>query len=288
MKVFRKHLALAKWASSIRTEQAFTLVSVLLLTGFLSALVLMITLSTRSSLNAVRVDQESLQARLAADAAISRIIIALENDKDPLHANLLTESRSETRIIFNETPIDVLILPEDGKLDINYAPLDHMGALLNRLGFDNSIVQLALSRLSDARSNNRLLFKALELLPENMRFSPSSALIRDFFTTLTGTRSFNPKTADFLVIETIPNISTTELDALFRFKQGVEDSGGLRILQAHAGRLNNASSSYQILANARLETGVTARREAGVLLQKSISSSATLIYLETAIGNNFQ
>src|SRR5690348_5865700 len=89
--------------------------------------------TTHTDLQIVRNEYETARARTAADAAISLGVLALV-DKSPA-TQWVADGRPYT-LTFDGTTVRVTVQDEDGKIDLNAAPLELLAGLFETLGID--------------------------------------------------------------------------------------------------------------------------------------------------------
>lgn len=249
------------------TEQGFSLVSVLLLTGLLSALAIAVSLMVQSTLSVSLFQRDIVQARLSADAGINRIILALEIKEDSLQLKQPLLNVTRRQFHFQGVTVDLTIEPESGKLDINYARPDHLEAVFKALRVSQEKTEKIIQRLSVARNKRYLFYSIEEILDARDRLGPLPEQLTHFLTVTRNRASFDPRAASQLVLEAIPDLTPDELDAIYRYKAGADANSVNQTLTRHSALFAPPQPIYRILAVATMENGTKARREAIIMLR---------------------
>jgi len=266
-----------------RSSHGFSLVSVLVLIGLLSGIALALSLKTKSVLNISLYQRDILQAQLFADAGINRTIVAIGVKDDPFQLDLPLLVTTTRQMVLQGATVTIKIEPESGKLDINYAPLDHLGSALAVMGIDTVISLSILDKISRARTRRYLFQDVMEIVDSRKRLGLLSILLPRYLTAVRNAASFDPRAADRLILETIPGLAPNELEALYRFKAAASPESLNEVLGRQSERFAHSQPIYRIITEAILPSGIISRREA-IVMVKSDGAGADVISWKTNLA----
>ena len=197
-------------------ERGIALVAVLWILALLATLVLGFVAEARTNLRIVHNDGESAEARAIADAGVTLAILGVF---DPTPAAQWRGDGSLHRLRYAGGTIEAKVEDEDGKLDVNKAPIADLRNLLQRLGAADpdglaaaiESQRRAVAAAADPSVTGRPAPPAFLVLDE-LRALPgmTSALydrLPDVLTVYSGQGSVDPQTAPPDVLLSLPNLS---------------------------------------------------------------------------------
>jgi general secretion pathway protein K len=130
------------------SSRGLALISVLWITGLLAVMAASFASSTRTEARLARNQEENAKAEALADAGIHRAAFRLL-DLDPETA--WRPGRGGYGFALGEGEVRVQIEDEDGKIDLNGAPLELLEGLLTALGLHEPEAQAMADRIGDFR-----------------------------------------------------------------------------------------------------------------------------------------
>ncbi|WP_157961475.1 hypothetical protein [Microvirga flavescens] len=240
--------------------RGFVLLSVVLVIGVVSALVVSLTMEVRSSRANASTERRLVQATALADAGLVRAIAALETSDDRLWARLLNRSEP-ARWRFTGGDVLISLVPETGKVDLNSGDPDLVVNLLRAVVEDGAVAERLVRRLDALRRTRQDLETVRGLLDPDYRASPLARDLEAVFTVWTNLRGVDPRFAPPIVLRQLPGLQEGEAELLVQARdRGVYAE--LSPFIARFGPLLGAKRPiYRAQAEATIE-GVTVRREA--------------------------
>jgi hypothetical protein len=187
-------------------EGGFALVSVVVVAMVIAALAVGLTALVRSAATESAVLRADAEARAGTEAGLNRIILAYARSGDPLRAALAPDGRP-IAWEFAGRRLTLRAQAESGKLDLNAADRDHIGAVASRLFAEPEARARVLARIDAARiARERIAAVAAVLTPLD-RMTARRDDAEAHFTVMTDQRGVDPATAPLLVLETMPFLS---------------------------------------------------------------------------------
>ncbi|MGO4571636.1 hypothetical protein [Microvirga sp. 2TAF3] len=251
---------LGKSCKNDMRSRGFVLLSVLLVIGVVSSLMIGLTMAVRADRANVAIERRLVQAGALADAGLTRAIAALEATDDQLLASLLDRSRP-TRWRFAGQDIFISLIPETGKVDLNSGDPELIVNILHAVVRDTAKADRLVQRLSAMRRARQDLETARGLLDPNDRAGPLARDIEAAFTVWTSLRGVDPRFAPSVVLRHLPGLQEGEAELLERAREH-RAYDELSPFIARFGHLLGANRPiYRARAEVTIE-GATARREA--------------------------
>ncbi len=254
-------------------ERGIALVAVLWILALLATLVLGFVVEARTDLRIVHNDSEAAEARAIADAGITLAILGVF---DPTPGSQWRGDGSVHDLRYAGCAIRARVEDEDGKLDVNMAPLSALRNLFQALGAaDPDRIAAAIDAQRRAARNGadpsitgRPPPPAFAVL-DDLRGLPgmTSALyerLPDFVTVYSGQGSVDPQTAPAEVLMSLPQASPAQVQAYLASR--IQPNGapapqtGQQLLPSSALRV------FTIVSQARTPHGATFTRRAVVTL----------------------
>ncbi len=248
----------------------FVLLSVLLVTAVISALLIAMTISVRADRSNAATERRLAQASALADAGLTRAIAALERADD----SFLSNSAGVARWNFAGHEVIVSLTPEVGKVDLNAGESDLVVNVLHAVIREDAKADRIIRRLSAMRRAGQYVESARSLLDPYDRAGPLARDLEAVFTVWTNLRGVDPKFAPAIVLRNLPGLQEGEAELLVQ--AGARgDYAELSPFVTRFGPLLSASRPiYRARAEAIVE-GVTARRE--VLLAQNTATRAVWV-----------
>ena len=217
------------------SNRGIALISVLWITGLLAIIAASFASSTRTEARLARNQRENAKAEALADAGVHRAVFGL------LDANPETAWRAGDNVYafsLGEGDVEVRIEDEDGKIDLNAAPLQLLTGLLIALGLPEDEAQRMADRIGDFRdedsdpeplgAEDAAYFDAGLLQGAADRpFGAESELlrvlgmtqslyqrVRPYVTVYSGAEGIDPIQAPRPVLEALPGITPQVVEAL--------------------------------------------------------------------------
>ncbi|KAB0264678.1 hypothetical protein [Microvirga brassicacearum] len=240
----------------LRDPGGFVLLSVLLVIGIVSALVIALTMTVRADRTNAAIERRLVQASALADAGLTRIIAALEGQDDPLLSNLSKPIYWR----FAGQEVVVSLVPEAGKVDLNSGDSDLVVNVLGAVVRDGVVADRLVRRLAAMRRDGQGLETVRGLLDPDDRAGP---LARDFeavFTVWTNLRGVDPKFAPSVVLRNLPGLQAGEAELLVQASARGAYAELSPFITRFGPLLGATRPIYRARAEANVE-GATARRE---------------------------
>lgn len=258
-------------------ERGIALVAVLWILALLSLLVLGFVAEARTDLRLTRNDRNSAVARSIADAGVTLAILGVF---DPSATTQWRGDGSIHVLRYDQGTIRARIEDENGKLDVNIAPVPALRSLFQTLGAAHAdqiadaieAWRDAARASADPSSDGRPAppaFAALDDLRSLPGMTPALyTRLPDFLTVYSGQGSVNPQTAPVEVLGSLPGADPAQIQAYMAARQQTSAASGT----ASSGQqLISASqlSVFTIVSEARTADGAVFTRRAVVKLTGS-------------------
>ena len=133
------------------SNRGIALISVLWITGLLAVMAASFASSTRTETRLARNQEENAKAEALADAGVHRAVFGLL-DSDPETA--WRPGGNAYAFSLGEGDVQVWVEDEDGKIDLNGAPLQLITGLFVALGLPEEEAQLIADRIGDFRDDD--------------------------------------------------------------------------------------------------------------------------------------
>jgi general secretion pathway protein K len=133
------------------SNRGIALISVLWITGLLAVMAASFASSTRTETRLARNQEENAKAEALADAGVHRAVFGLL-DSDP--ATAWRAGGNAYAFSLGEGDVQVWVEDEDGKIDLNGAPLQLLAGLFVTLGLPEEDAQLMADRIGDFRDED--------------------------------------------------------------------------------------------------------------------------------------
>jgi general secretion pathway protein K len=133
------------------SSRGLALISVLWITGLLAVMAASFASSTRTEARLARNQEENAKAEALADAGVHRAVFGLL-DLDPETA--WRADRTVRAFALGEGEVRVQIEDEDGKIDLNGAPLELLAGLFLAVGLPEAEAQAMADRIGDFRDTD--------------------------------------------------------------------------------------------------------------------------------------
>ena len=219
----------------VGSNRGIALISVLWITGLLAIMAASFASSTRTEARLARNQEENAKAEALADAGVHRAVFGLL-DADPETAWRAGESVYAFPL--GEGDVEVRIEDEDGKVDLNGAPLQLLSGLFIALGLPEEAAQGMADRIGDFRDDDsepeplgaedEAYFDAGLLQGAADRpFAAESELlrvlgmsqslyeqVRPYVTVYSGAEGVDPIRAPRPVLEALPGMTPSAVEAL--------------------------------------------------------------------------
>lgn len=214
-------------------ERGIALVAVLWILALLATLVLGFVVEARTSLRIVHNDGETAKARSIADAGVTLAILGVF---DPAPATQWRGDGSVHTLRYGGGTIQARIEDEDGKLDVNSAPIQALRNLFHTLGAADADqiaaaidARRAAARATVDQSSGRPAPPAFHVL-EDLRGLPGMtaalyARLPDFVTVYSAQGSVDPQTAPREVLLSLPNIDPAQIQTDLAARSGPHAAG---------------------------------------------------------------
>jgi hypothetical protein len=192
-----------------------------MLAALIAALVIGILASARRLAYDTDRVAAAIETRALAEAGLNRIIAAYANRGDPLRERL----RSDNRPVaweFAGKSIVLRVQAESGKLDLNAGDRSHIDRVLAAL-VPPSAHDRILRQIDEARAGDVRITSIASLLSPFERMASRRDELENHFTVMTGQRGVDPATAPILVLQTLPHLSSEQLERLIAVRQGDEE-----------------------------------------------------------------
>jgi general secretion pathway protein K len=276
----------------LQSSRGIALISVLWISGLLAVIAASFVSSTRTEARLALNQLENAKAEALADGGVSEAIMRLL-DTDPKTA--WRGDRTSHLLALGEGEVQIAIEDEDGKIDLNAAPLELLAGLFRALGLEQEAAQTMADRIGDFRdadsepeplgAEDQAYFDAgLPEGPADRPFATESELlrvlgmtrelyerIRPYVTVYSGAEGIDPTRAPRIVLEALPGI-TRPLVEQFLAAQAEPQAGpqftiadsGLLKLQSYL--VPSREITYTVRATARTQGGGNFLREAVIEL----------------------
>jgi general secretion pathway protein K len=133
------------------SNRGIALISVLWITGLLAVMAASFASSTRTETRLARNQEENAKAEALADAGVHRAVFGL---LDPDPATAWRPGGNSYAFELGEGDVQVWVEDEDGKIDLNGAPLELITGLFVALGLPEEQAQLIADRIGDFRDDD--------------------------------------------------------------------------------------------------------------------------------------
>ena len=217
------------------SNRGIALISVLWITGLLAVMAASFASSTRTEARLAHNYEENAKAEALADAGVYRAVFGLL-DLDPETA--WHAGDADHTFSLGEGDVQVRIEDEDGKIDLNGAPLELLAGLFVVLGLSEDDAQAMADRIGDFRdedsepepqgAEDEAYFAAgLVQGAADRPFATESELlrvlgmtqslyerVRPYVTVYSGAEGIDPTRAPRAVLEALPGITPPVVDAL--------------------------------------------------------------------------
>lgn len=255
-------------------ERGIALVAVLWILALLATLVLGFVVEARTDLRIVHNDGEAAEARAVADAGVTLAILGVF---DPTAGSQWRGDGSVHALRYAGATIQARVEDEDGKLDVNMAPLATLRNLFQTLGAANpdqiaaaidAQRQAVRAGAADPSITGRPPPPAFTVL-DDLRGLPgmTSELYQrlpDFVTVYSGQGSVDPQTAPAEVLASLPEVTPAQVQT---YLAGRTQPNGAPTLQTGQQLLaSSALRVFTIVSQARTPHGATFTRRAIVTL----------------------
>lgn len=217
------------------SSRGIALISVLWITMLLAVLAASFTSSTRTEARLAYNQMENAKAEALADAGVDRAVLGLL-DLDPetaWHADGTVYDMT-----LGDGEVQIQIEDEDGKIDLNAAPLELLAGLFRALGLAEDQAQTMAERIGDFRDEDSepeplgaedpdYAEAGVEAGAADRPFATESQLlrvlgmtpqmyerIRPYVTVYSGAEGVDPARAAAVVLEALPGMTTELLEAL--------------------------------------------------------------------------
>lgn len=164
-------------------ERGFVLLGVLVLCALVGALALALSRATHEDVSDTRLQLDLLTARLHVDNGLVRAVAAMADPENPLHGRLLVPN-AVVELTQDGESVAIAVEAENGKLDLNNAPLALIRAMMAELT-DAGRADSMLQALAEARRTDAPVREVSALLSPAERFGPLPRLFSAHFTVLT-------------------------------------------------------------------------------------------------------
>jgi len=257
-------------ADNLRGAGGFVLLSVLLVTAVISALLISLTITMRVDRSNAALEWRLVQASALADAGLTRIIAALEAVDDPLLPGLNTSIRWP----FAGQQVTIALVPETGKVDLNSGESALVVNVLRAVVQDGVKADSLLQRLDAMRRAGQYLDSVRGLLAPSDRAGPLARDLDAVFTVWTNLRGIDPKFAPAIVLRSLPGLQPGEAELLVQASARRSHSELSPFVTRFGPLLGATRPIYRARAEAAFE-GVKVRREA--LLSHNTSTRAVSV-----------
>jgi general secretion pathway protein K len=137
---------------SLGSSRGIALLSVLWITGLLAVIAASFASSTRTEARLARNQIANAKAEALADGGVNRAVLGLL-DLDPERA--WRADRTVRTMRLGEGEVQIRIEDEDGKIDLNAAPLELLAGLFVAVGLSPDEAQTMAARIADYRDPDR-------------------------------------------------------------------------------------------------------------------------------------
>lgn len=169
-------------SEGLRRGFALPLVLLLVATGAAAAVLLLS--ESRDSRGLVAAETTKIRERLALESVGDVVLAAFRRKNDPL-VDRLTAPDGMLQIDVGGVVVEVRLIRESGKVDLNVAPLPLVGKTLEIvLGSDAG--RRALDTVARHREERSPFLDERDVLPADQRFGPPARAVSDAFTIATG------------------------------------------------------------------------------------------------------
>lgn len=276
---------------SLGSSRGIALLSVLWITGLLAVIAASFASSTRTEARLARNQVANAKAEALADGGVHRAVMGLL-EFDPARA--WHADRSTHRMRLGDGVVRISIEDEDGKIDLNAAPMELLAGLLVVLGLSPDEAQMMAERIADYRdpdaepepqgaedpdyldqgivagAADRELMSASELLNVLGMTRVLYERMLPYVTIYSGAEGVDPVRAPRVVLEALPGMSPQLIEQLLKAGPDfdpffdLEDEDLLEQLELYF--LPTRDAVFTIRAQARTSDGGTFVREAVIEL----------------------
>ncbi len=240
----------------------------------LATLVLGFVVEARTGLRIVHNDGEAAEARAIADAGVTLAILGVF---DPTPASQWRGDGSVHALRYAGGTIQARVEDEDGKLDVNMAPLPVLRNLFQTLGVpdpDRIVAAIDAQRraaragAADPSITGRPpppAFTVLDDLRSLAGMTPELyERLPDFVTVYSGQGSVDPQTAPAEVLSSLPEVTPAQVQAYLAARTQPNGAPSLQTVQQLLA--SSALRVFTVVSHARTPRGATFTRRAVVTL----------------------
>jgi general secretion pathway protein K len=286
-----KH-ACASDAEMLGSTRGIALISVLWIAGLLAVMAASFLSASRTEARLARNLLENAKAEALADAGVHRAALGLL-ELDP--QRVWKPDGRVYRFALGEGDVQVLIRDEDGKIDLNEAPIELLAGLFGALDLDPETAQTMAERIGDFRdpdsdpepfgaedpaylaaglaedAADRPFMSEAELIRVLGMTQELYERVRRHITVYAGSDAFDPTRATRTVLEALPGITPEVVERLLKLESGedpleaIEDEQVLEQIDPYW--LPSRESVFTIRALGRTQGGGLFLREAVIELQ---------------------
>jgi hypothetical protein len=170
-------------------ERGVVIAAVLMVLAVTSALAVSLMSQGRTAFLQMRIESETIEARLILDSALERAIAALENPSDPMLIEL--RMLKPFSWVWHERSVTLDLDAESGKVDLNAGDPGLLRAVLREV-LGETMAESALGRVLTARQTQRHIYSVSEILDTFSAISGQTNALFSVSTTLTGAEGLDP------------------------------------------------------------------------------------------------
>jgi general secretion pathway protein K len=271
-------------------RRGLALILVLWITALLAVLAASLVSSGRTETRLTHNLVENAKAEALADGAVQRAVLGLLA-VDPDQA--WRAGGGPYELVYGEGKIQVTIADEDGKIDLNAAPLELLANLLGQLGLDADAAQAMAERIVDFRDPDQephaqgaedpqYVAAGRPTGAQDRPFAAESELLgvlgmtpelyrrmRPYITIFSGSEAVDPMHASKVVLAAIPGITEQLIEAYAKAGPDKDPSANVdddRVFGIKPYLMRSREVMYTVLAEAKTTGGGLFVREAVVEL----------------------
>jgi general secretion pathway protein K len=249
------------------SEQGFALVSVLLVLGVIASVLVMLQSTTRSMASGIEAEIRIRQARHMADAGLARIMSAFDDPDDDMIAQL--REAHELRWRYDETEIDLSLISESGKIDLNAGDPELIRSAVQQVTSDSTRALEIYKGILDRRAKGIPFSSPAEILLPQERLNSLADMTRELFTVLTGARGIDPFRASATVLKALPGIGERDLARLEESRREFSLVRHMQQLSHLMPVFSTERPIYTLRAAVAVPNGGKIIREAVVIIQRN-------------------
>jgi general secretion pathway protein K len=289
-----------------RSQHGFALLLVIWALSLLTVLAVTVLTDTRTGTLLIRNQIETTRARDLAQAGIA---LAIDGLLDPNPTTRWHNDGRARQIAYDGGKIAVTIVDEDGKVDLNLAPLDFLDSLFASRGIEQSTRGELIAEIERRRREvapqgvplvgllpNQPTLKAFNVV-EDLRALPGMTraafeAVRPLVTVYSQTGHVNPLTASREVLSAVPGISPVEVETILSARASFGNGGTIGSLPALTNIAQYLGYVGATGAATVTATGVTARgisftREAVVAISSSAQQPYRILQWRQPISGSY-